>query len=75
MKIFLVDNAAYGISESFRWQKVYETLQTFNPSYSVFLISGGYVKFHKYEESNKYHNVNALSTDLLFHLKSNVYDN
>ena len=75
MKIFLVDNAAYGVSESFRWQQVYETLQSFDPNYQVYLVKGGYVKFHKFEELNRHHTVNALSTDLLYHLKANVDDN
>lgn len=75
MKIFLVDNAAYGISESYRWRQVYETIKTFNESYQVYFITSGYSKFYKHDESNKHYTVNALSTDLLFHLKTNVDDN
>lgn len=74
MKVFIVDNASYGVSEQYRWLKVIEDLKENDCQYQVFHIQGK-TNFHKYHAANKYHAIDALSNELMFHLKTNVDDN
>lgn len=75
MKVFIVDNASVGVSESYRWNKVVEDLKVFRDDFQVFHIKHNHVSFHKYHESTKYYSTDALSNELLYHLKTNLDNN
>jgi hypothetical protein len=73
MKIFIVDNASYGVSEQHRWLSVIEDLKSVKCISAVFHIKGK-SNFHRYHAANKYQAIDALSNELMFHLKTTVDD-
>jgi len=74
MKIFIVDNASYGVSEQHRWISVISDLKNTHCIGEVFHIKGK-SNFHRYHAANKYQTIDALSNELMFHLKTTVDDN